>query len=217
MRHIIYLFFLSFCTYAKAQIGVKTILKAGARTYGFNKFLPSESPGVSKQTWYTYNAAIQIPKFHISIEGTYREWGRYAFLKVPDFLIQKSKAVPPFSSPALPKIGDTLGTYIQFNPHWFSLSFNVLPNKWKKHQLLLGGGMINRNGGLTRVKYVSLNYLERKIEPDISQKTILWKSEYLFMPFKYTLLSARYNYAYFSKFPHGYYEFILSIGTYIDL
>lgn len=81
--------------------------------------------------------------------------------------------------------------------------------------------MIKRSGGLLRVNYVAIHTwgteLLLKTDPDVSQKAILWKTEYLFMLYKYTLASLRFNYAYFSKKPHRYYEFILSIGTYLDL
>ena len=212
---------LSLCICAEAQLGIKPMLKAGVRTEGNGKFLSYESGGVSENTRYTYNAAVYIPKFHTSIEWTYREQGRNAFLKVPNFLIKKPKITLQNQPSRLAKAGDTLGTYLEFYPNWFSISFNLLPNKWKKHQLLLGGGIIKREGGLLYVDRTVDHTWGReafiKIINDVSQKTILWKSEYIFMPFKYSLLSLRCNYAYFSKFPHGYYEFILSLGTYIDL
>ena len=221
MRLVFILLTLSLCTNAEAQLGIKPMLKAGVRTYGSSKFLPYESEGLSKQTWYTYSASIYIPKFRTAIEGTYRENGRYAFIKIPNFLIKKPKSSQINRVPRPLMSGDTLTTYIGFYPSWFSFSFNVLPNTLKKHQLLLGGGMIKRAGGLNVVDYVVIHRwgteLLIKSAPDVSQKTILWKSEYIFMPFKYSLLSLRCNYAYFSKFPHGYYEFILSLGTYIDL
>ena len=221
MRYIFCLVALSLCISAEAQLGITPIFKAGIRTYGSSKFLPNESNGVSKVTWYTYSAAIYIPKFHTAIEGTYRENGRYAFIKVPNFLIATPKSLQPSQPPRPFMSGDTLSTLIEFYPSWFSFSVNALPNTWKKHKLLLGGGTIKRNGGLLRVNYVATHpwgtELLLKTDPDISQKTILWKTEYLFMPYKYTLASLRFNYAHFSKKPHGYYEFILSVGTYLDL
>lgn len=222
MRKIILLVITSLCLRAEAQIGLKVILKAGVRTSGSHKFLPTESSGVQKETWYTYSGAVYIPKFHFALEGTYRELGRFAFIKVPDFLISEPKIFNNTIVPSrLAETGDTLGTWVNHYPKWFSASFNVFPNKWKKHQLFLGAGLIERVGGLQRVEVAIDHTWGRELIigsiVDLTQKGVLWKSEYIFMPFKYSLISLRCNYAYFSKFPHGYYEFMLSVGSYIDL
>ena len=96
-----------------------------------------------------------------------------------------------------------------------------MPKKLTKHQFFIGAGLVKRKGGLQLVDYTvqqawGLEYFI-KYDPVVNQNSILWKTEYIFKPFKYTLISTRFNYAYFSKFPHGYYEFIVSLGTYIDL
>jgi hypothetical protein len=222
MSKIILLIIMSLCLRAEAQIGVKVTLKAGVRTYGNEHFLPTEGNGLNRTTWYTYSGAIYVSKFHTALEWTYREWGRYAFIKTPDFLVAKPKvAYTSMPMPRLAEAGDTIGSLISFSPSWFSISFNVFPNKWKKHQLLLGLGGIERSGGLHVVDYTIDHTWGResfiKTPVNVSQKGILWKSEYIFMPFKYSLISLRCNYAYFTKFPHGYYEFVLSVGSYIDL
>lgn len=216
IRLIIFVITLSFCFRSEAQIGLQITLKAGVRTYGNSTFLPYESRAVSEDTWYTYSGAVYIPKMRVAFEWTKRELGRYAFVKIPNFLRPKPNVARPFLN-RLPQKGDTVGTYLEFYPNWFSVSFNAFPNKWKKHQLLIGAGLIKRNGGLLIVEYNTGFEALYKVNPSVSQKTVLWKSEYIFMPFKYSLLSLRCNYAYFSKFPHGYYEFVLSFGTYIDL
>ena len=221
MRIFLTLIAVSLCNIAEAQLGIKPIFKAGMRTYGSSKFLPYESESVSKVTWYTYSGAIYISKIHTAIEGTYRESGRYAFIKIPDFLIKKPKEPHPIRTTQLPMSGDTLNTLINFYPGWLSFSFNLLPNEWEKHQFFFGGSMIKRIGGLNIENYAVLSpwglELHIKSDPDVSQKAILWKTEYIFMPYKYSLVSLRLNYAHFSKRPHGYYEFILAIGTYLDL
>ena len=222
MRCIFIILALSLCINAEAQLGVRPILKAGIRTEGNSKFLPYESEGVSEATRYTYSAAIYVPKFRTAVEWTYREEGRNAFLKIPAFLIKKPKLERlPQQPQRLTEKGDTIGTYLEFYPNWLSISFNCFPNKWKKHQLLIGSSLVKREGGLHVVDYVVDHTWGRetfiKTVNDVSQKAILWKTEYNFMPYKYSLISFRCNYAYFSKFPHSYYEFILSIGTYLDL
>jgi hypothetical protein len=220
MRLLAIILFLSLYNNVGAQIGVKVTLKAGVRTFGNEQFLLTESNGLNRTTWYTYSGAIYVSKYHTALEWTYREWGRYAFINTPNFLIAKPKLANT-GTPRLVESGDTMGSLISFYPSWFSISFNVFPNKWKKHQLLLGAGAIERKGGLQVVDYTIDHTWGREafiVTPvDVSQKGILWKSEYIFMPFKYSLISLRCNYAYFSKFPHGYYEFMLSVGSYIDL
>jgi hypothetical protein len=222
MRFIFILFFLCLCHLVEAQIGLKVTLKAGIRCEGRQGFLPVESGIFYNRTWYTYSGALYVSKIHTSLEWTYREYGRYAFVNVPNFLlVNKGKEYDPNIPVPVPKAGDTIGTYIEHFSHWASLSFNVFPNKWKKHQFLLGAGLVKRKGGLLKYRYLVQQPFGvealTKIDPIVSQKGILWKSEYIYMPFKYTLISARCNYAYFTKFPHSFYEFILSVGTYIDI
>jgi hypothetical protein len=225
IKYLISLIALSFCLRAEAQIGLKLTLKGGVRAEGNGRFLSWEPDGIAdNSTWYTYSGGIYISKIRTAFEWTYREDGRRAFLKLPQFLLAKSKVPrPPQKSPLSIKAGDTLYSYHEFSNHWFSVSFNAFPNKWKKHQLLVGAGFTKRIGGLNIVR--SVNRYPWGVETtttvaspkDALQRTILWKTEYVYMPFKYSLVSLRVNYAYYPKFPHLYYEFILSLGSYIDL
>lgn len=221
IRLINLLFVLSLYFPVEAQIGLEFTLKGGIRTEGNHRFLPYESGAVSDNTWYTYGGSIYIPKIKVAAEWTLRESGRYAFLKIPNFLITKPKQFRPPVNFGKVKTGDTLYTNIEFYPNWFSISYNLLPKNLIKHQFFIGAGLVKRKGGLQLVDYTvqqgwGLEFFI-KYDPVVSQNSILWKTEYIFKPFKYTLISTRFNYAYFSKFPHGYYEFIVSIGTYIDL
>jgi hypothetical protein len=224
IKYLISLIALSFCLRAEAQIGLKITLKGGVRAEGSARFLPWEPDGIIyNATWYTYSGGIYISKIRTAFEWTYREDGRRAFLKIPKFLLAKSKVPRPQIPIGLLKAGDTLYTLYEFYNHWFSLSFNTFPNSWKKHQFLVGAGFTKRIGGLQIVRSVNrypwgVETTIKAVSPeDVLQRTILWKTEYVYMPFKYSSVSLRVNYAYYPKFPHSYYEFVLSVGSYIDL
>jgi hypothetical protein len=170
---------------------------------------------VDPNIYWKHGFSLHIPEWHIAFDVTWRTQKqpfKNPFLKPTEKPVWRGQFDPNY------KIGDTLGRLGLGYNNWAYFSINMLPTKWHKHKLMIGLGPIEREGGVAVLAgYVVGSWKEPIFSGwTLNQKAVVYKAEYIFKPFKYTLLSINFDYARFDLAPKDFYGLTVSLGSYFD-
>ena len=210
---IITIVLLSLCLRAEAQITLEPMYKIGFYGYTWKDRLNFE-PNMQEDIRWRHGLSLHIPEWHLAIDMSFKTKKNAPF---------GSKLIKLGTKPGwrgnfdtIYNIGDTVIRSKGYS-NWVALSVNAFPKKWRKHRLLVGMGLIEREGGIEILEGHIGNLREPILKGySFNQKTMIYKAEYIFMPFKYFLFSINFDYARFKIAPKDYYGLTVSVGSYFD-